>query len=216
LKSKLNFAYKLFDKVEKQSITKEIHLARVVTAHLLSHSILSGKVIVNVDESSFEDLYLSKRTWIQRGQRKSIVNLLLLLRVTLITAITSDNDIFVMKCNKTVDHEVFNHFMAQLIEALARKYANYKQQCLFLLDNAKIHKDAEVKSFYKRENLQVLFIAPYSPQFAPVEFVFAHLKKRLQDMTDIIFDKKVTISFFILCCRKLTGNSTHSNDLDLS
>jgi hypothetical protein len=67
LKTKLKMRYKSFVKIVKQSTTFEISQARIVKAHLLSHSLIAGKIIVNIDESSFEDVYLNTKTWSEKG-----------------------------------------------------------------------------------------------------------------------------------------------------
>lgn len=47
-----------------------------------------------------------------------------------------------------------------------------------ILDNACFHKKEEVRALAKEAGHDVLFLLPYSPDFNPIEKVFAMLKKR--------------------------------------
>jgi transposase len=65
------------------------------------------------------------------------------------------------------------------------------------MDNAKIHKAKETLEQFKKMNLQIIFIAPYTPQLAPVEFLFAHLKQNLTKCSSASYDREVRT--FIIC-----------------
>ncbi len=45
-----------------------------------------------------------------------------------------------------------------------------------LMDNASIHKSAQMKSVFSRKGFNSLFIPPYSPECNPIENVFSSLK----------------------------------------
>ena len=49
-----------------------------------------------------------------------------------------------------------------------------------IMDNACFHKKETIRNIARKEGHDVLFLPPYSPDFNPIEKVFAVLKKRRQ------------------------------------
>jgi transposase len=49
-----------------------------------------------------------------------------------------------------------------------------------VLDNASIHKGAAVREAIEAARCSLLFLPPYSPDFAPIELAFAKLKAALR------------------------------------
>lgn len=50
----------------------------------------------------------------------------------------------------------------------------------FLMDNATWHKTAKVKEFCKNNNITLLFLPPYSPEYNPIERVWSFLKSKVR------------------------------------
>jgi len=51
-----------------------------------------------------------------------------------------------------------------------------------ILDNATFHKKSVLIDLAKRYNCEVLFLPPYSPDLNPIEFRWAWVKRKLQDI----------------------------------
>jgi transposase len=49
----------------------------------------------------------------------------------------------------------------------------------FIMDNATWHKTLKVKEFCKNNNITLLFLPPYSPEYNPIERVWSFLKSKL-------------------------------------
>ena len=49
------------------------------------------------------------------------------------------------------------------------------------MDNLRSHKTSEVFKNYDKENVKVLFLPPYTPEYSAVESLFAYLKLNLKD-----------------------------------
>ena len=93
-------------------------------------------------------------------------------------------------CNSGIVHYKLNRrnnkatniekFIRQLItelksnESYSKTY--YSSDFVLVMDNASIHRGSEVKSIIEASRLRVLFLPPYSPQFNPIEKVFALMK----------------------------------------
>jgi transposase len=64
----------------------------------------------------------------------------------------------------------------------------------FLIDNAPWHKKDEVKRYCENNNIILLFLPPYSPEFNPIERVWSYLKSKIRQRffkTSDIFKKFV-------------------------
>ena len=48
------------------------------------------------------------------------------------------------------------------------------------MDNATWHKTEEVKNFCENNNITLLFLPPYSPEFNPIERVWSFLKSKVK------------------------------------
>lgn len=79
----------------------------------------------------------------------------------------------------TTTHEKGNY--ESTIEHLKRVRENYpKKKLLFLMDNATWHKKQEVKEFCKNNNIELIFLPPYSPELNPIERVWSFLKSKVK------------------------------------
>ena len=56
-------------------------------------------------------------------------------------------------------------------------------QIILLLDNATAHKSQMVQEFMKMKALKVVYNAPFSPDFAPVELLFNWLKRKISKVS---------------------------------
>ena len=67
-------------------------------------------------------------------------------------------------------------FLIHLIVKLDQELGAWRDDTIFLLDNAKYHKGAEICSYMRKLKIDIMWSAPYSYSTAPIETVFAHLK----------------------------------------
>ena len=50
----------------------------------------------------------------------------------------------------------------------------------FIIDNATWHKTLKVREFCEKNNITLLFLPPYSPEFNPIERVWSFLKSKVK------------------------------------
>jgi len=50
----------------------------------------------------------------------------------------------------------------------------------FIIDNAPWHKTLKVKEFCANNNITLLFLPPYSPEYNPIERVWSFLKSKVR------------------------------------
>ena len=55
-------------------------------------------------------------------------------------------------------------------------------QAMVLLDNWAIHKRKISQTWFKKVSYTIIFILPYSPDFAPVEMWFSQIKRKLAEI----------------------------------
>ena len=55
---------------------------------------------------------------------------------------------------------------------------SFKEKLIVVFDNAPIHKSAETKDFLKKRGYMTITVPRYTPDFNPVEKLFALLKNR--------------------------------------
>ena len=89
------------------------------------------------------------------------------------------------------------------------------------MDNLSVHHNSEVLATMERLNFKYIFNAPYSPEFNPIEFVFAKVKRyfKSQKLRQIVNNKHTTVENLISesfaqvtkedvenCCRHTMNN----------
>ena len=94
-------------------------------------------------------------------------------------AIWSNGCWFSLFSNEAINSAKFvlfiNNFSKWLIQ---QSYFGFSDR-LILLDNCSIHKSKQAKKALLKTNLKVLYLYPYSPDFAPVEMGFSILKQNI-------------------------------------
>ena len=70
------------------------------------------------------------------------------------------------------------------IEHLQKVRDNYEANIplAFIIDNATWHKTEAVKTFCERNNITLLFLPPYAPEYNPIERVWSYLKSKIRQL----------------------------------
>jgi len=64
---------------------------------------------------------------------------------------------------------------------IVRKHYGNKP-IVYLIDNASWHKTKEVEEYCKENNITLLFLPPYSPEYNPIERVWSFLKSKIKNI----------------------------------
>lgn len=75
-----------------------------------------------------------------------------------------------------VDGDVFTAFVQEVLAP------SLKPGDLVILDNLSSHKKAQVRTLIEARDAQVLYLPPYSPDFNPIELIFAKIKQALRSL----------------------------------
>ena len=71
------------------------------------------------------------------------------------------------------DSSVFNVYVEKVLQPFMNK------KTLFILDNASFHKASKIEKIAKKNNSEVLYLPPYSPDLNPIEHYWHKLKTKV-------------------------------------
>ena len=127
------------------------------------------KDLISIDETSFFFQMFPTKGYSKKGTRLTVAKhthqrhrLTMLMAVDMTGVVAYDITKGAMNATRFVD------FLNRKLNVHASKY--------LLIDNASFHKTSIVMQAYKYHGLTPLFLPPYSPQFQPIEHVFAICK----------------------------------------
>jgi transposase len=155
----------------------------------LGQALLDAARLVFVDESGFRLGTPPRYGWAPRGE-KSIGKHVCgrWENMTMVGAIAIDGFRGFMTINAPTDGDVFLAFVEQqLVPSLL-------PGDLVVMDNLAAHKRPDVIAAIRRARADVLFLPPYSPEFNPIERLWAKLKdfvRRCHTATREAFDAAV-------------------------
>ena len=140
----------------------------LLSIQLLS-SLRSNKIVVNIDEWSFERSVKQNYSWLPIGKNWSII-----------LASFSNGEWFAFLKKGTVNSKFFLLFLEILESLILSNWDNPTEKYLLLLDNASIHSSKLLKMILGSSQLEVRFLTAYTPELAPVELVFRAVKAELK------------------------------------
>jgi transposase len=147
--------------------------------------------IVCVDETAFMNHNNTCYGYFTKGKRPIYTSQPRRCKVNLIMAVHPVNGIVASKDYKhSINTETFIDFlMNYLLPNLP------KDTKIILMDNVSFHHSKEVITYLKNNNLQPLFIPPYTPRCNPIEEVFSILKRCFRSCNDnLTFEQKIEFS----------------------
>jgi len=131
--------------------------------------------LVYIDASHIRDYQALQNNWFPQGEQKQIKTYGQHGKVTLYGSLDySTGELFVLEYDK-IDAVVFKHFLQNLWE-------NYKAKgmtkIIIVLDNARVHHAKMLEDFLEelKDNIQLVFLPPYSPNLNHIEYVWKWLK----------------------------------------
>jgi hypothetical protein len=135
-------------------------------------------VIINIDESIVRTTYEPKYCWQRKGIKTTMVTGgQRMNQVSLIMAVSNKGDIY-FTSNRGMNNGItILLFLQKLTAVLDAKDAGWREYTTLLLDNAPYHKGSIFSENIKHMHLPLAYLGPYQFKMAPVELVFAYIKK---------------------------------------
>lgn len=81
---------------------------------------------------------------------------------------------FIYRLQKTKKAKNFLNLLYQL------RHRQKKKWIILIVDNARIHHAKVVKKYCLENNIILVYLPPYSPEYNPIEFLWKHIKKAFQ------------------------------------
>lgn len=176
LHKKLGFTYKknITTKPYGNSL-KNLHKRRDFVLIMLKIIKKDWKVVF-IDETGFNLSGHKKYGWHPKGKPISIDIPQKSINYSLIGAVTKDELIGFMVFKGSINTVLFLGFLLLLLKQIIRDEEKNLDKCIFILDNASIH-----RSFLNNFNLglNVLWLPPYSPFLNPIELLWNLWKKKV-------------------------------------
>ena len=97
-------------------------------------------------------------------------------------AMSQDEVISMQLLDGNQDSVIFENFVYCTFKALRDSDKYEGRQIVAFIDNARIHKKAEVISTLTRLGVDVIFNAPYTPYTMPVEALHSRIKQHLRNL----------------------------------
>jgi len=66
-----------------------------------------------------------------------------------------------------------------------------------IMDNASFHRKARLKIIAAKANVRLLFLPPYSPDFNPIEFCWANMKRWIREHMTLLYDASWCIDEYL-------------------
>ena len=99
--------------------------------------------------------------------------------LSLLTAITNKGDWFISNLVKHNNSEVFMLFVQKLMIWLWDDLNIQKSRIILMMDNSPIHPSWKWKRFLNSLGWRILFLSPYTSEYAPIKLMFNVLKQNI-------------------------------------
>ena len=136
----------------------------------------AGKRVINIDESSMSQGLFVRQSWASRGSKNTYSTKPYGQRLSLIAAMDTLGQVYFAVSQSTVDSEVFKAFMLRLAAILDCEDPDWRNNSIFVVDNASYHRSDDSLEAFRVLNIPVMAAGPYGYDASPCEKLFAHLK----------------------------------------
>ena len=136
--------------------------------------------IIQVDEFLVGRGTHANMAWSKCGESGYAIQDAITSRFSVIAAIWNSNIELVAISNSNTNGEVFYEFMKLLSQEIKDRYGDFKDRIVITLDGERYHWVANIAEHCKSEELMVIEMSPYTPQFSPVELFINCAKSKIR------------------------------------
>ena len=111
-----------------------------------------------------------------KGGRVDVISKPVDPKLVLIAAVDQSGLMVANVYNRGTSSVIFGNFLYGLAEILEKEDPNFRTCSIILLDNAAYHGSRDVRKVIRLLQLPVMFLPPYTPDFAPIELIFNQVK----------------------------------------
>ena len=159
--------------------------------------------VIFLDECYFFSDYSKFYSWSLRNVANRFINNGTTFKFAIYAAISKKRFLgFQIQNLGTSKSSEFIEFLKNLIDQIFEGITAKKKNFLIFMDNSSVHRSNIVKEFFKQNNIKVVFNAPKTPSFNPIELLFNVWKQKVgkkiyeeeQEMMTEIFHQAECIS----------------------
>ena len=182
MKRDVNLSFKRVKSRPNNVDFKRVHSIRSLFAVKFSKIVSEKSLLINIDESSINKDVKIAYSWGIKGKPIESQNSSLAGSASIIMAICSNGAWISKVINKTINSDCFIWFLKIMVDWLQSHNYFEWSRVIVLLDNCSIHKSGQTLAVFESLKFATMFIPAYSPEFAPVEYWFSQIKRRLSEI----------------------------------
>ena len=152
---------------------------RILYSIRLAKQLNEKILLINIDEVNFTTEVSNNRSWLKRGINCEIFSQKYSGAVSVVLAINSDGDYLAAALKERLNSNIFIEFLKIMNLWIESNDLKFYKRVLVLLDNCPIHRSSKTIQYMRTTKLWYMFLPVYTPSLAPVELVFANLKRRI-------------------------------------
>ena len=141
--------------------------------------ITPNTLTINIDESSINRHIKKNYSWCLKGRSSEWLNSCYSGSTSIVMAVWSNGTWTAFITNTTINSEKFLMLIEHLEDWLKKSHYFELYDVLLIMDNWSIHKTTRAKNRLSAENIKVLFLPWYTPQWVPIESLFGIIKNKL-------------------------------------
>ena len=134
MKEKFRLSYRKIKRVPFSGNSERSKVLRSLYAQKMLEVYQTGQRVINVDESWIPHADFHQRRWKRRGMLNTAPDKTLGQKVNIITAMSSDGEVWIALTTINTDSDVLMLFMTHLAKALTKESADWRSSTIFLLD----------------------------------------------------------------------------------
>lgn len=184
LKEKMKYSYRTSWPRPPKVLNKQKILVKVKFWWEMLNFLKSGKLIINLGESSFDRSLTKRRTWVPTKGSKIMISGTPRGKMNLILATGSDGSWVAMIAGKTLSSKHFWIFVQVLNRLVHSAYPDGEREVIFTADNAPTHVSLSSSLLLEDMKYEMKFLPSYWPEVAPVEKIFGAAKSRMKSIDD--------------------------------
>jgi transposase len=153
-------------------------LQRQFAAATFIRNLSSGINIINIDESSLRSTDNRKKSWGYLNKPLILSSARRLVSANIIAAISSNGEFYFTLNSGRNNSLTLLHFFVRLVRHFNLFRPRWRENTVFMLDNASYHKSEDIKKKFLELKLSVIYLGPYQFDMAPIENFFSYIKQR--------------------------------------
>ena len=176
LRSDFRMRYKKLKKIPFAGNSDRALSLRFMCSKVLLDALLSGKVLVSLDESWLAEADMRNRCWAARSGANSIMSRDFGANISILMAMASDGRCYSALSHANTNADTFRMFLWRLIGRLAEEDRAWRDNTVIVHDGATYFRSETVEKFIQQQGIPTITLAPYGYNISPAELYFAQLK----------------------------------------